>query len=200
MKSNEEFISGIYEKAAARQSSLQPVETKTRSFSWNRWSGLAAAACFCVIIAAAVFAGGSLRKTADNPGNDGNAHMALESDENRLMQGRCAEPENTNAGIATMSLRETEYLHGTVKELAEVSEPTNGCVTAVKLQLSDTTEIAVIYVADQTNWKLEEEVWLAVESDEEGYYLVNLTDKYVLKEDGMFYNTAGVAFDNSVIE
>lgn len=200
MKSDEEFIKGIYEKAAAIQSLPAQNEPKRRSFTWKGWSGLAAA-CFCVLIAGVAVSNGKLWEHSDTDGGNGAASADYAgNDAGTYAQNRMVEPEDMNAGIATMSLNEQSYVHGTVQEITELMEAVSGCSASVNIQLLDSAGIAVIYTVDSNGWELGEEVWLLIDMEEDGDYLRDERNKFTLAEDGLFYNAAGVVFDNNMVE
>lgn len=198
MRSDEEFIKGIYEKAAAIQNLSVQNEPKRHRFSIQRLSTLAAAACICLLVAGVAVSGGRLFGNSNTDGEDGisSSDYAL-NEENVSSYSRAAENEDANAGIATMSLGEQSYVHGVVQEVVQISGATSGFTAYVNLKLSENGESMTVYIADAAGWDVGEEVWLLVELDEAGAYLLNSTDKYELDEDGAFYNEAGVVFGDS---
>ena len=79
MKSDEEFIAGIYRKAEERK--VEEVKDDAgKKPHFRAWSALAAAACLCLVISGAVYAGsGQKQKDNDTTGKD--AVMALSFEE-----------------------------------------------------------------------------------------------------------------------
>jgi|GEM_PF-5395506 len=80
MKNDEEFIAGIYQKAKERKKE-EEINAGHRS-RFRTWQVLTAAACLCLIISGAVYAGSRKETPPKDSVSDQNAVMAL-SIENR---------------------------------------------------------------------------------------------------------------------
>lgn len=75
MKSDEEFIAGIYRKAEEkRKEEEKNIGRGQRTFAWR---ALAAAACLCLIVSGVVYAGSRGKTPQNNPDSEQNVVMAL---------------------------------------------------------------------------------------------------------------------------
>ncbi len=188
MKSDEEFLNGIYEKAEALQNA--PVQTRSKGWFATRtmWNGLAAAACVCLLAVVAVASGGKL--TGHSNSGDGVSSTGYETTGDDAMQSRMTNIDE-NAGIATLSVDHERYVHGIVQTVVDLQETENGTVACIELQLAESTDVITIYVEEVNSWSIGEEVWLFVEYQGDGAHLRTNADRYVLSADGEFYNTDG---------
>ncbi len=189
MKSDEEFLKGIYEKAEALQNAPVQTQTKNRFASRSMWNGLAAAACVCLLAAVAVVSGGKLTGRGDS--GDGVSSTGYETDgEASPMQSRMTNIDE-NAGIATLSVDHERYVHGTVQTVVDSTESEAGTAACIVLQLADSVDVMTVYVEEADGWSIGEEVWLFVEYQGDGAHLRTNADRYVLAADGEFYNANG---------
>ncbi|MDE7212654.1 MAG: hypothetical protein K2O03_14585 [Lachnospiraceae bacterium] len=106
MKSDEEFIAGIYQKAEERkmeeEKAAQSLKNTGRRHNFRAWRALAAAACLCLIVSGAVYANGrSKQQEEDSPARQGelsgeNAVMALSLGESEVSAGDAAPEDDVN--------------------------------------------------------------------------------------------------------
>ena len=95
MKSDEEFIAGIYRKAEERK--VEEVKDDAgKKPHFRAWSALAAAACLCLVISGAVYAGsGQKQKDNDTTGKDAVMALSFEEPGISLASGEFADDEST---------------------------------------------------------------------------------------------------------
>lgn len=99
MKSDEEFIAGIYQKAEERkmeeEKTAQNLQNTGRGHNFRAWRTLAAAACLCLIVSGAVYIGSRPGQEEDSP-----AQQSGLSGENAVMALSLGEPGETAGDAA----------------------------------------------------------------------------------------------------
>lgn len=178
MKSNEEFISGIYEKAA-KQKQLEEIGEKHTVFFTGNIRKIAFAACFVVLIAGISVFGGAM------------------SGRNKAgTEGETNQPEVQKTNDVGLSPQVAEFrmvpsvicLQGSVEA---VKKTERDGFYLVDMKVGE--EVVSVFVADSILLPFDTEMILLVkeEANAEGmaeYFLTNTKDEYVLEEDGEFYN------------
>lgn len=104
MKSDEEFIAGIYKKARERkieEKAVQNPQSTGRAPRVLAWRTLAVAACFCLMVAGAAYAGNLRKNTGDSSGQQeetpkADAVMALSLGEPEDAAGDAQSTEGDN--------------------------------------------------------------------------------------------------------
>ena len=226
MKSDEEFLDGIYKKAeqrrkeeAAREGQIPAVEKSVKRKRPGRIAVIGmAAACFCFLLAFSVYG----KKLA---GDMESGQQGMEA------EGHGQNPENPNEGIQMLDLGEdTENpidatglpagqprvriaqmpvtLFGTVQNYTEVAEGTEGIegiraaegtMAVLYLRTEEFGELE-IYVTYEEEFTKGEEVALLLMMEEDMYYLTDSGQKYKKGEDGLYYNTFGEVLSEDIGE
>ena len=113
---DEEFIAGIYKKAEERkieeEKTAQSLQNTGRVYHFRAWRTLAAAACLCLIVSGAVYAGSRNADSGENipaPPGDG-AVMALSLDDGGMQAGDVDMAQGSGDG--DMRLRERGAVDG----------------------------------------------------------------------------------------
>ncbi|MDE7299684.1 MAG: hypothetical protein K2N94_12815 [Lachnospiraceae bacterium] len=186
MKSDEEFIAGIYEKAEASRKKSETCQKtpgtdarereKTRRFRPRAVRWLAAAACVGIISCVALAAG---RKagTKDDFGEDPANHALLPASLNG----------EENSRMRSVEMLETVRGRVTACVLSE---------DAAILTVTDEETAEELSVMLQCGVKPEEgeDVILLVNAEQDGYYLTDASRYYRRGNDGLYYNAQGSIF------
>lgn len=117
MKSDEEFIAGIYKKAEERRiaeaKAAQEEENAGKQHHFHVWHGVAAAACVCLIISGAVYAGrpgqtpdGAYSEQENAGTGEESAVMALSEDDSMVSGAGRSMQEDVTAYSAQAPVQE----------------------------------------------------------------------------------------------
>lgn len=184
MKSEEEFLAGIYQKAELIKKSAAEEETKEKNkvlrFRLSMRQGVAAAACFCLLLGLVV-SGSRLTGQKDNAEevNYDNqvqqiaAYMAGEDSPGKL---RMAEDKLPVTGTVLTVQKDGDSW------LAVLENQEDG----------STVTFRVLYEAEL---QAGEKIALMLTVSEEGYSLTDAAELYRAAADGSYYNTDGTVFD-----
>ncbi len=186
MKSDDEFIAGIYEKAEERRRENEKPETDTGErkqllrFRPRTWRWLTAAACLC-ILGGAVLAGAAAGKSRTE-------HQPAPQAELALLPASLAAEDNPR-------VRSTEKLttvRGTVKACG-TEEP------AAVLQMTNEETGREFSAVLQCGVKPEagDEIILILNEEPDGYYLTDASRYYRKESDGLYYNAQGGIFSEN---
>lgn len=208
MKSDEEFLTGIYRKAEQRRKEEAEGKMPVVLASRKRPNRIAAigivAASFCFLLAFSVYG----KKLA---GNMESGQQGIES------EGDGLNPENPDNGIQTLNLGETAEnptdasgcpagqqrarivqmpvtLFGTVQNYIEGTED---MIAVLYLDTEEYGELE-IYVTYEEKFTEGEEVALLLTIEEDMYYLTDSGQKYKKGENGFYYNTFGEVLSEDI--
>lgn len=181
MKSDKEFIAGIYQKAEEQRKKEEKEKIKKQQAHGWRW--LPAAACV-FLLAGTAFLYGKRGDHAEDNGIEPTNYIEPLSDD--------VEAGNLSR-IRTVGMQETVY--GTVVEYKKPSE-TAGILV---LDVEEKEKVTAVLEFD-TELEVGDEVVVLLSSDKEGFFLQDADSLYIKKEDGLFYNAGGSVFSEGNTE
>lgn len=181
-------MTGIYEKAELRKKeAAESGEETVRSsgFHFHVWQGMAAAACFCLVLIFAVYG----RRTADSRDTENNDNDIQSVN---FIAEQSLEEDWPNGAVRTRTAEVTKVMSGTV---LEYTKSTTDSMAVLCLTEDGAIDGRIeIYVDCEAEFTAGEQVKLILTAAEGAYYLTDSGQIYTKKDDGLYYNAEGTAF------